>query len=538
MTEKDSELNEEMLEQEPLVIYPKGVKVKKKLGAKQIVLIGVIVALVVFIYIPWMYGALLLIGAGLNPNRERDTTSGSTHNSLETEVELYLEERYGEQFVVTFEHGRGYAYDHALLHGYPVDHPDDERYEFEIQVYYYKGGKKEFYDGYTMVKLADEYEEYIDEILGDCFNEYKFHMEFYSEWITTNLPADITLEELWKNYRANADYPLPRIRVLIPPETTPKQIKEFVEKLGQSSFRGVAGIVHHYDKSIYDMWAEDARGEDPDEYFTTDYYNVSVHSDKVECEGRRHTHDGGRERNEEQRNQIMRQIADYGALIIDKTEDGIYTRPVENGIRFWYDEDEYLDRCAYIQEDVHIGQGIFKDALLLLKLDEPDNPYGISKERLIPYELQYSWNEETGRYESINTDYIYVIDSFEFLKKLDDNHDGVLNFKDDSFALLRTWNESRVEMDGDLYPVNPYYLVGGTIDLNVERVDEKDEFGNLICCEGTIQYEEGEFPYKDDPYGRAALEDMIGPREIEYRHTKEAVLGIREYRFERLTSED
>lgn len=50
-----------------------------------------------------------------------------------------------------------------------------------------------------MIKLADEYEAYIDEILGDCFNEYKFHMEFYSEWITTNLPADITLGELWEN---------------------------------------------------------------------------------------------------------------------------------------------------------------------------------------------------------------------------------------------------------------------------------------------------------------------------------------------------
>lgn len=93
-------------------------------------------------------------------------------------------------------------------------------------------------------------------------------------------------------------------------------------------------------------------------------------------------------------------------------------------------------------------------------------------------------------------------------------------------------------MDGDLYPVAPYYLVGGTIDLNVERVDEKDEFGNLICCEGTIQYEEGEFPYKEDPYGRADLEDIVGRQETEYMHTKDAVLGIREYRFERLTSGD
>lgn len=91
-----------------------------------------------------------------------------------------------------------------------------------------------------MVKLTDEYEAYIDPIIGEYFDEYKFYMEFDSEWLTSNLPADTELEDLWK-LNVNVDYPLPDISIYLPPQGE-VNIKPLMEKLSEKNFKGSVGI--------------------------------------------------------------------------------------------------------------------------------------------------------------------------------------------------------------------------------------------------------------------------------------------------------
>ena len=128
---------------------------------------------------------------------------------LQQEVSEYLEERYNEEFIVMFNRGMSGAYNYMQLYAYPMAY-QDEMHKIEIQGYYNKWGKMDFYDDYVMIKLTEEYEAYIDPIIDEYFDEYKFYLDFNAEWLTNNLPADTKLEDLWE-LKANEDYPLPKI---------------------------------------------------------------------------------------------------------------------------------------------------------------------------------------------------------------------------------------------------------------------------------------------------------------------------------------
>lgn len=39
-------------------------------------------------------------------------------------------------------------------------------------------------DNYVMIRLTDEYASYVDEIIDEYFDDYKFYLEFSSEWMT------------------------------------------------------------------------------------------------------------------------------------------------------------------------------------------------------------------------------------------------------------------------------------------------------------------------------------------------------------------
>ena len=125
----------------------------------------------------------------------------------------YLEERYEDEFVIESVRGMSYAYDYVNMYAYPKGF-EDEAHKFKVQGRYNEDGNLEYYDSYVMVKLTDDYEAYLDEIIDEYFDDYKFYLEFDSEWITSNLPPDTTVEDLW-DLRANVDYPLPDLLIFL-----------------------------------------------------------------------------------------------------------------------------------------------------------------------------------------------------------------------------------------------------------------------------------------------------------------------------------
>lgn len=168
---------------------------KKSLSNKIAIALAIIVSSVVVVF--------LAIGMIKSHNRAKY----KDEFYVQQEVTSYLQERYNEEFIVYYERGMGGAYNYVQLYAYPIAQQDDA-HEIKIQGHYNKWGKMDFYDDYVMVRLTEEYEAYIDPIIDEYFDEYKFYIDFYSEWLTNDLPADTQLEDLW-NMQANVDYPLP-----------------------------------------------------------------------------------------------------------------------------------------------------------------------------------------------------------------------------------------------------------------------------------------------------------------------------------------
>lgn len=174
---------------------------------------------------------------------------------VQQDIMNYLEDRYGEEFVMESYMGRGYSFNNYVqMYVYPKG-KEDELYKFKVQGYFDKKGKMNYYDGYVMVKLRDDYENGVRKIIDEHFKDYKFYLDFYSEWITNNLPPDTQLDDLW-NYSANVDYPLPRLCIMLKKSQesnfNKERIKKMGHELGEWGFRGEIWVYLYFDDTYYD----------------------------------------------------------------------------------------------------------------------------------------------------------------------------------------------------------------------------------------------------------------------------------------------
>ena len=170
------------------------------------------------------------------------------------EVLAYLEERYGEEFEIASYRGMSYAYDYVQMYAYPKGY-SDEAHQFKIQGRLNGEGKMEYVDSYVMVKLSDDYAACVDEIIDEYFDDYKFYLEFDSEWITSNLPPDTKVEDLFK-LSANVDYPLPRLFIYLKSSQkeyfTKNNIMNMCRKLAVWGYRGPINITDYDDDQYYE----------------------------------------------------------------------------------------------------------------------------------------------------------------------------------------------------------------------------------------------------------------------------------------------
>ncbi len=199
------------------------------------------------------------------------------------EVLAYLEERYGEEFEIASYRGMSYAYDYVQMYAYPKGY-SDEAHQFKIQGRLNGEGKMEYVDSYVMVKLSDDYAACVDEIIDEYFDDYKFYLEFDSEWITSNLPPDTKVEDLFK-LSANVDYPLPRLFIYLKSSQkeyfTKNNIMNMCRKLAVWGYRGPINITDYDDDQYYEKKNNENKRECLEgEEFHWEYHVIFIKDDE------------------------------------------------------------------------------------------------------------------------------------------------------------------------------------------------------------------------------------------------------------------
>lgn len=244
---------------------------KKKIEKSGKVMFLIIFVIVLFlIIIKWIIPTI---------TRYNNIAKYKEEGYIEKDVTRYLEERYGEEFVITSVRGRSYAYDYINMYAYPKSH-QEESYEFKIQGRYNEEGILEYTDSYVMIKLRDDYEAYVDPIIDEYFDEYKFYIDFDSEWMTSNIPANAKLEDLWE-LKANIDYPLPEIRIYIGPSDNRQvdTLEKMVIKMSLKNIRCGGLVAYYSDISKYNgvikNWNDDVTGLD----FSQDIETFLIYGD-------------------------------------------------------------------------------------------------------------------------------------------------------------------------------------------------------------------------------------------------------------------
>ena len=262
----------EPIEEEPFVIKDVGIKPKKKLGIKQ--KIGIVCAVLAAAII--LYPIMSIMMRIYNRSRYKDDLF------LQKDVAKYLEDRYDEEFIVVFNRGMSGAYNYVQLFARPIT---NKTQKIQIQGYYNKKGKLDYYDDYVMIKLTDEYEAYLDPIIDEYFDDYKFYLKFRSEWITNNLPPDTKVEDLWE-LNPNQDYPLPELFVYVKNseknncnETT---VKKLAEDLQAGNYRGYFEVKRYEEDEFFDKRNRENIYKDIGAT-TADMYVIFTYDNKIEC---------------------------------------------------------------------------------------------------------------------------------------------------------------------------------------------------------------------------------------------------------------
>ena len=263
-------------EKEQVTMHTEAYAGKKAVLKKRICIgIGIFVGIVLIMGIIVWIGNRIRIQHNINKYKNQEF--------VQSEMLRYLEGRYGEKFVMQSFTGYGYSYsNYAEMKACP-EGQEDEEHTFQVQGYYNKDGTMEFYDTYVMVRLLKDYEAYLDPIIGEYFDEYKFYMTVSAEWVTNSLPPDTTLEDLWK-MSAGVDYPMPKVYLCIAPMTNIDLdiLKEICLNMQKFGFRGKLKIWKVRKWDIYSEIAENRWAENIVSTNHKDIYTVYIYSDKVE----------------------------------------------------------------------------------------------------------------------------------------------------------------------------------------------------------------------------------------------------------------
>ena len=200
-----------------------------------------------------------------------------SEETIRQDVSAYLEERYDENFVITNIIFPNFNYASYIITAYPEGKPQKSDYKITIHGWENKG-LIDYYDNYPVVKLIPELREYISDVVGDYFPENKVYVDFYKEWIRSNLDKDFSLEEVLNN-KEGEWHSAGWFDVCIPYEGQDdkqllKKINEMVGNISENNVSGFFDIDIIYKN--YDLLSNDniknELGEYGRDYINYDYY--------------------------------------------------------------------------------------------------------------------------------------------------------------------------------------------------------------------------------------------------------------------------
>ena len=259
----------------PLQMHTEAYMGKKAVLKNRICIgIGIFVGIVLIMGIIVWIGNRIRIQHNINKYKNQDF--------VQQEMLRYLEERYGEKFVMQSFTGYGYSYsNHAEMKACP-EGQEDEEHTFQVQGYYNKDGTMDFYDTYVMVRLLKDYEAYLDPIIGEYFDEYKFYMTVSAEWVTNSLPPDTTLEDLWE-MTAGVDYPTPNLLINVAPGQSVdlEKVHQVCEGLREKKLRGRISIWKVRKREIYNKLTRNDSAQYVSYSDYDDIYTIYLYSDKI-----------------------------------------------------------------------------------------------------------------------------------------------------------------------------------------------------------------------------------------------------------------
>ncbi len=169
---------------------------------------------------------------------------------------VYLEERYGEEFELESWSGGNLFNRDIHAYAYPVE--QGKEYMFQVDGYRDKDGKRKYYDTYVQEKIKKVCNNYIEPIIREYFNEYKFYIIVTGKGATENLPSDIEVKEL-KESKLDEHFPLPNLYVYLPPSESQDEIITLIDTINESNYEGYIYVVWCYRDEVYDDITEDNR---------------------------------------------------------------------------------------------------------------------------------------------------------------------------------------------------------------------------------------------------------------------------------------
>ena len=200
---------------------------------------------------------------------------------VQQDIMNYLEDRYGEEFVMESYTGRGYSYNNYVqMYAYPKGR-EESRYKFQVQGYYNKKGEMEYFDTYVYQKLKEEYEERLDPYIAEYFDEYKYYLEYNVEWVNSNLPADITLDEMLEE----GGYYRPRLYIYIKPGIPMDQskVKIICENLRKDQMRMDVVFWLVEDEELYKEMDRDDINKFWSYKTRYEVLEIAIYMDEIKC---------------------------------------------------------------------------------------------------------------------------------------------------------------------------------------------------------------------------------------------------------------
>ncbi|MED4955392.1 hypothetical protein ABEO75_19545 [Paenibacillus macerans] len=116
-------------------------------------------------------------------------------DAIKDKMLVYLEEKYGEEFLPLSFESSGFAYSHDTLWAYPKNGTKEDR--FEVWGSPTEDGSYEMSDGYFGIYIKPKYEELLAGFVSEVYKDFKLFTGFNEGVWSDELNKDTKIEDIY-----------------------------------------------------------------------------------------------------------------------------------------------------------------------------------------------------------------------------------------------------------------------------------------------------------------------------------------------------